>query len=80
MSVYDKLQDAGTSLTVAIVGAAGSSVVWLVRRIFTNQQQIELLSREIAHRDQLRQMDRADITEVKDSVKRIEGVLLDRRQ
>lgn len=45
-------------------------------RIFTNQQQIEALQAEIRHRDQLRQEDREQMTEIKTSIERIEGVLM----
>lgn len=80
MTILDKAADATTSIVVTCITATGGAVVWLVRRILTNQAQIELLSKEIDHRDTLRQMDRADITEVKESVKRIEGWIVDSRK
>ena len=78
MTLMERVADAGSSLIVTAIVSVGGGIVWLVRRIFTNQQQIEMLSAEIKHRDELRQMDRTDITEVKNSVKRIEGWIMER--
>jgi predicted amino acid dehydrogenase len=61
--------------TTAII-AVGGAVSWLVRRVLTNQKQIELLEREIKHRDNQRQEDREALSEVRTSVKRIEDVLI----
>ena len=80
MNIADKVSEISTSVTVTIITAVGGAAIWLVRRIFTNQQQIEMRAREIEHRDQLRKMDRSDITDVKDSVKRIEGFLMEGRK
>ncbi|EBA18410.1 hypothetical protein RSK20926_11844 [Roseobacter sp. SK209-2-6] len=41
----------------AVVGGAGG-VVWLIRRVFTNQKQIEIMQREAALRDERREEDR----------------------
>lgn len=80
MSFAERLSEAGTSIVLALIGAVGSAVIWFIRRVLTNQKQIELLSQEIAHRDKLRDVDRADITEVKNSVKRIEGWIIEGRK
>lgn len=60
--------------------AAG--VIWLIRRVFTNQQQIEEMRKELTHRDRLREEDRKVVQEVRedmkhtrDAVKRIEGMM-----
>lgn len=60
------------AVVVSVVGA----VSWLVRRVITNQKQIELLKAEIKHRDQLRDADRADIADVKKDVREIRNALL----
>lgn len=31
------------------VGAVSASMVWIVRKIFTNEKQVELLARELEH-------------------------------
>ena len=54
----------------------GSALTWLVRRVLTNQQQIALLEQEIKHRDTQRTEDREALSDVRDSVKRIEDVLM----
>lgn len=62
---------------VALLAGIASGVVWLVKRIFTDQKRIDLLEREAAYRDQLRLEDREALREVKDSVKRIENKLME---
>lgn len=66
------IEDFWSGIVAAII-AAGS---WLVRRVLTNQKQIELLTAEIKHRDALREADRADIADVKNDVRDIKNVLL----
>ena len=66
------VEDFWSGIIAAII-AAGS---WLVRRVLTNQRQIELLTAEIKHRDNLREADRADISDVKQDVRDIKNVLL----
>lgn len=68
------VEDFWSGIIAAII-AAGS---WLVRRVLTNQKQIELLTAEIKHRDNLREADRADISDVKQDVRDIKNVLLGR--
>jgi hypothetical protein len=50
-------QNAASWLVVSLLGG----IVWLVRRVFTNQQQIELLQQSLNHH-------REDLKEVKDNV------------
>ncbi|WP_412550525.1 hypothetical protein [Shimia sp. MIT910701] len=54
----------------AVVSFLGG-IVWVVRRIFTNQKQIELLQTELGAREEMRQRDRADLQEVKGDVKEL---------
>lgn len=67
MSLQDKI-DASTLVTSA-VSACAAGFLWLVRRVLTNQRQIELLQSEIKHRDYLRREDREAVKEVRDDVK-----------
>ena len=78
--LLERLEDFIAWGVTGAVGAAAGGVWWLIRQVFTNQKQIEMMREEFRHRDQLRQEDRDDLTEVKDSVKRIESVLLENRR
>lgn len=80
MTFWQRVEDASTGLiTTAIVGV-GTGCMWIIRRVMTNQAQIEMLQREITHRDNLRKEDREALGEVRESVKRIESVLLSERK
>lgn len=76
MTWWDKAEGYVYGSIAALLSAIMSGVFWLVRRVFTNQRQIELLTNEIAHRDELRAGDREDMRDVKASISRIESVLL----
>jgi hypothetical protein len=65
-----------TSIVSTIVATVVGAVAWLIRRVLTNQRQIELLEREIKHRDELRQADRAALSEVRDDVKEIRKAIM----
>lgn len=69
MSLMERFEQASNGLLVVIVGAIGSGCLWIVRLVFTNQKQIELLQQEITQRDALRSEDREALKEVKDDVK-----------
>ena len=57
------------ALIVAAITSFCGSVVWLVRRVMTNEEQIALLTAEIASRDKLRQEDREAAREMREDVK-----------
>lgn len=69
MSIGERIEQVGTSVVTAVVLAIGSGLTWLIRRVLTNQKQIELLQSEIRHRDQMRREDRDAVKEIKDDVK-----------
>ena len=54
----------------AVVGMFGG-IAWLVRRVFTNQKQIEMLSKEVKSRDEMRQRDREDVTAMREDFKEL---------
>jgi len=80
MSLHDKIDT--TSLATGFVSACGAGFLWLVRRVLTNQRQIEMLQSEIQHRDRLRNEDREAVKEVRDDVKALRSEIreLFRRQ
>ena len=59
------LQSAVTWIVVGLLGGIG----WLVRRVFTNQKQIEALQATLEHRDEQRAR---DMNEFRSSFKRLE--------
>ncbi|PCJ05867.1 MAG: hypothetical protein COB16_14315 [Rhodobacteraceae bacterium] len=73
MALYERIEQASVGLAVAATAAVGSGSIWLVRRIFTNQQQIELLQREIEMRDERRDEDRDAMAEVRQDVREMRG-------
>lgn len=64
-AVEGGLQSAVSWVFVGLIGG----VWWLIRRVFTNQKQIETLQTAIQHRDEQR---RRDTGEFRDSLKRLE--------
>lgn len=54
----------------AVVGGAGGAL-WLVRRVFTNQKQIEMMQREIEVRDERREEDREMIRDIREDVQQL---------
>lgn len=79
MNWLEHVRDGLGAFIAAVVAAIVAGVGWLIRTVFTNQKKIELLEQALSHRDNERKDMRDDITEVKDSVKRIESVLMERR-
>lgn len=69
MSWADRVEQAQGSMIAAGVAMLLSGMAWLVRRILTNQKQIELLQREIKMRDERRREDRVFIEKSFDDVK-----------
>lgn len=79
MTIGERLEQLTTSVATYIVVSVIAAAAWVVRRVLTNQTQIEMLQREIQHRDLQRTEDRALIGETRDDVKEIRRVLMDRR-
>lgn len=82
MSFVEKIEQASGELVSAGIALFSGAVVWLIRRVLTNQRQIELLQAEIKHRDALRREDREAVKEVRDDVKAMRSEIRDmfRRQ
>lgn len=78
MTLGERLEQVGASVATYIAVSVLAATTWVVRRVLTNQKQIEMLQREIEHRDLQRTEDRALLGETRDDVKEIRRVLLDR--
>lgn len=72
----DIVQSVSTWLITAVVGGIG----WLIRRVITNQKQIEMLQDELRRREKLRDEDRERMAKIERGVERIEGWMLERRK
>lgn len=78
MTLPERIADAGSALIVSVVVAVGSGIGWLIKRVLTNQAEIALLRQHLENRDKQRDEDREAIADVRDSVKRIEGWIMER--
>lgn len=69
MSLYERIEQVSTSLLAGLIATIGGGILWIIRRVLTNQKQIELLQSEIRHRDAIRAGDREVVQEIKNDVK-----------
>lgn len=75
MSLADRVEQFSGALATAAAATVISTVFWIVRRVFTNQKQIEMLQREIQFRDKTRDEDRELIREMRDDVRDLRAML-----
>lgn len=80
MTWADRLSEISTGVVTGTVLAVGSGAAWLFRIVFTNQQQVKELRREIDRRDRLRDEDREDLKEVKEGLRTITHHLITRSE
>ena len=75
MRLSEQLDNAAQSFTSWIIVTLGGGLVWLIRRVLTNQRQIEILESRISHeqasqeadmrrRDEQRAEDRAMVRDI----------------
>lgn len=76
MSLWESVEKVGVNLSTALVLACGTAVTWVVRHVITNGKRLDLLEREMQHRERLRVEDREALKEVRDGVKRLEGRII----
>lgn len=74
----ERLVEIGGNIVTAIILAVGTFIAWLVRRVLTNQAEIALLKQDLERRDVQRGEDREALADVRESVKRIEGWIMER--
>ncbi|ATF17131.1 hypothetical protein PhaeoP30_01845 [Phaeobacter inhibens] len=75
MTLIERIEQASTGIAVTAMTAAASGAVWLVRRIFTNQKQIEILQQSLEARDKQRDEDREALSDVRTDVREIREFL-----
>lgn len=76
MKLIDRVDDFLFWAICAIASAIAAGIWWLIRLVFTNQRQLEILRGELAHRDQLRIVDRENMETIRESVIRIEAHIM----
>lgn len=78
-NVIDRLVEATNGLIVSAIGATAGGILWMIRRLLTNQKQIELLEAAIHSRDDQRQEDREVLMDIKKDVKEVRKEMIDAR-
>ncbi|MEX5513550.1 hypothetical protein [Pseudophaeobacter sp. 1A09344] len=71
MSFSEMAEKATQSLAGWFVVTFAGGGLWVVRRVFTNQKQIEMLQREIEMRDGRREEDRQMMLDIRSDVKEL---------
>jgi flagellar biosynthesis regulator FlaF len=69
VSVAERIEQFSGALTTGLAATLISFVIWIVRRVFTNQKQIEMLQREIQFRDASREEDRKLLWDTREDVR-----------
>lgn len=72
----DRISNAIEHALAWAVAAVLGGVWWLIRRVFTNQQQIELMQADLRARDRQRCEDRERMANIERGVDRIESKLM----
>lgn len=80
MNWFARLEDILFWAVTSVVGALATGGAWLIRRVLTNQKQIELLQAEIRHRDQLRSEDRDRMAGIEEGIDEIKSYLIEGRK
>jgi hypothetical protein len=71
VTLSERILSYADSLAVFALTSIGGGIAWLIRRVFTNQKQIEMLSAEIRNRDELRGRDSERISELHKDVREL---------
>jgi len=75
----ERLETAYSSAITWVVTALLGGIVWLVRRVLTNQAELDILKRELANRERLRQEDRERMAQMESDIRDIRNYTLGRR-
>lgn len=71
------LEDALHSFVTWVVVSVGGAVVWLFRKVLTNERQISMLKAEIDSREERRNEDRQVMQEIREDLKGVKNDILD---
>lgn len=77
MHLIERLDEFLVWVITALIGTIATGISWLVRRVVTNQKQIEMLQTELDRREKLRTEDRERMSRVENGVSRIENWLIE---
>jgi len=77
MSLLDKLDQFLVWAVTSVMASLFAGIGWLIRRVFTNQQEIEMLKNDLEHRAQQRDEDRERIANIEKGVATIQRVLME---
>ena len=80
MSWFSKMEELMLWAVTGTLAALASGIWWLIRRVVTNQHEIEILKLDLERRDQLRREDREHMMQIQEGVKNIQDVLMRREQ
>lgn len=73
MNIFDKIMADVSSYVYGALVALISAVIWLLRKVITNEQQLKLLNQEIAMREEWRKENdeeiKAQLKELREDVK-----------
>lgn len=75
----DRIEAAYSSTITWLVTFLLGGIVWLVRRVLTNQAELDILKRELANREQRRQEDRERMAQMESDIRDIRNYTLSRR-
>ena len=70
MSIGETVSEVATSIFVSAALGIGGGITWLVRRVVTNQTQIDLLKVSLAHGDKRLDEIRDDMRAIRDRMDR----------
>lgn len=71
VTLSERILSYADNLAVFALTSIVGGIAWLIRRVFTNQKQIEMLSAEIRNRDELRGRDSERISELHKDVREL---------
>lgn len=80
MSAFDRFEQWIFWFVTAVASAVAAGGWWLIRQVFTNQQQIALMQADLTRRDKAREEDRERMQRIEEGIDQITGALLEDRK
>lgn len=79
--IVEQLDAAIAAAIASVIGAITASVVWIVRRVFTNEKKVDILEAEARSREEFRRREHEtmskDLHSVRESVDRLHETIVD---